>query len=143
MIRLHSFVSETDYIQLNWTRPDFLPEMYQLKYTVTMKTIYASIHKLNGSVMIKTLNLSSENTSVRISGLRPSSICTINLLAVFNPASIDSGIEITGRTLDEDTSEKNHCLYDFMTPYFGHCFLIVKIFSCCRPNAKIKRINIG
>ena len=106
MIRLHSLVSESDYVKLNWTRPEFLPEMYQLKYTVTMKTIYTSIHEINDSVMTKTLNLSSEITSVIISGILPSSICTMNLLAVFNPASIDSGLAITGTMLDAVTSKR-------------------------------------
>ena len=107
MIRLHSLVSGSDYINLNWTRPEFLPGMYQLKFAVTMKPLRTSIHNMNDSVVAKTLNLSSTTTSVNISGLRPSSICKINLLAVFNPASIDSGITILGTTLDEGTRKIN------------------------------------
>ena len=107
MIHLHSLVTESNYVKLNWTRPKFLPEMYQLKFAVTMKPIYASIQETSDSVVTKTVNLSSEITSVKISSLLPRSICTMNLLAVFNPASIDSGLAITGTAVAAVTSKRN------------------------------------
>ena len=107
MIRNHSLASGMDYVELNWTHPKFLPERYQLKYMCTMKRTCAPNHNINQSVMTNAQNLSSNTTSVRVFDLRPSSICMLFLLAVYNPASIDSGIWVFGRTLSEDTSKRN------------------------------------
>ena len=106
MIRLDSFVSGLDYFKLNWTHPKFLPEKYRLNYFCTVKPTSTIKHGKNNSFMENAQNLSSNTTSVRISELRPNSICMVFLLAVYNPASIDSGIAITGMTSSGDTSKK-------------------------------------
>ena len=62
-------------------------------------------HERNDSIKENAQNLSSNTTLVRISNLHPSSNCRLLLLAVYNPASIDSGIVITGTTSEEDTSK--------------------------------------
>ena len=109
MVHSHSVISGCDYVELSWTHPRFQPEAYQLKYVCTLKPTHTpgpDIHVPN-YVMTKTQNLSSDTTCVQISDLRPSSICLLFLLAVYNPASIDTGISIIGTTLDEDTRKIN------------------------------------
>ena len=98
MIRSHSVESGSDYFEVNWTRPKFLPKRYQLMDVCTCT------HRQDESnyVMKRMQNLSSDCNSVKISDLRPSSICILLLLAVYNPASIDTGIVIIGAVLDED-----------------------------------------
>ena len=107
MIRTHSLASGSDYVELNWTHPKFLPERYQLNYVCTMKPPCAPNRDMNHSVTRNAQNLSSDTTSVRVSDLRPSSICMLFLLAVYNPASIDSGIWVTGTTLSKNKGKRN------------------------------------
>ena len=60
------------------------------------------------SIVYQTMpNISSNKTSIKITGLRRSSVCILNLLAVYNPASIDSGMAITEITLPENESKSN------------------------------------
>ena len=112
MIRTHSLASGLDYVELNWTHPKFLPERYQLDYMCIVKPTCTPNQEMGQSVTTSEQNLSSDTTSVRISNLHPNSICMLFLLAVYNPASIDSGIVITGTTFDEGTSKRNLCLRD-------------------------------
>ena len=107
MIRSHSVASGPHYVELNWIHPKFQPERYQLKYVCTSKPTCTPSHDTNNYVMAKARNLSSDTTSVTIPNLRQSSICLLFLLAVYNPASIDSGITILGTTSDEDTMKIN------------------------------------
>ena len=107
MIRSHSVVPGRDYVEHMWTHPNFRPQKYQLKYVCTLKPTCTSSHDRSNYIMTETQILSSDTTSVTIPNLRPSSICMLFLLAVYNPASIDSGITILGMTLDEDTGMIN------------------------------------
>ena len=115
MICTHSLTTGSDYIALNWTRPKFLPEKYilnvqcasSLKPTCTFKSDKNKYVRTNAQC------LTSDTTSVTISELRPKSVCMLLLIAVYNPASIDSGIVITGKTLNEGTSKRNICLVDY------------------------------
>ena len=100
MIPSHSVTSGTNYIKLKWTLPRFQPERYQLIYVCTMKSTSAPSQETNHSIITKTQNLTSSTTLFKLFGLRPSSICILTLLAVYNPASIDKGISITRTTLD-------------------------------------------
>ena len=102
MIPSHSVTFGPDYVKLNWTRPKYRPERYQLKKVCTIKPTYTPSNDIMNYVMTKTQNLSSE-----ISDLRRSSVCILILLVVYNPASIDTGIDITGATVDEDASKTN------------------------------------
>ena len=122
MIHTHPLVSGSNYVELNWTRPKFLPKGYQLMYFCTMKPTSTPNYDMNNSVTANAHNLSSDTTFVRICDLLPGSICTLFLLAEYNPASIDLGIVITGTTLDEDTSKirfhnNHHLLYMFIMLY--------------------------
>ena len=111
MIQACSLATGLDYIELSWTHPRFLPESYQLKYMCTLKV--TSKYNKKNYIQEKTRKLNSDTSSVRIPDLHPSSICTLILVAVYNPASIDSGITITGTTLDEHSSKRNSGLRDF------------------------------
>ena len=116
MIRTHSLAFGSDYVKLNWTQPNFLPEIYELNYMCSMRSTCTPNFAMNNSVTTSAQNLSSETTSVTVSDLCPSSICMLFLLAVYNPASIDSGIWIRGTTLREGGSEGNlyYVFSDFM-----------------------------
>ena len=106
MIRDHSLTSGSDYVKLIWTRPKFPPERYQVTYMCTMKARFTRKYDMENYVTKNTQYLRSGTTSFRISDLRPRSNCTLTLLAVYNWVSIDSGITITGTTLDEATSKR-------------------------------------
>ena len=98
MIHAYLLANGSDYVELYWSYPKFLPERYQVKYMCALKAISSSEDVENDYIMSNTRNLTSDTTLVRITDLRPSSFCTLNLLAVYNPASIDRGIVITGTT---------------------------------------------
>ena len=122
MIGSHSVASGPDYIKLNWTHVQFQPERYQLKYLCTMKPKCTLSHDTYYHFMIKEKNGSFDATSFTISHLSPSTICMLILLAVYNPASIDTGIMITGTTLDEDARNISSGLhYLIITIVFVYC----------------------
>ena len=104
MIRSHSVSSGPDYIKLKWTSPKYRPERYQLQFVCTTKPTYTLSNDTMNNVTTKTHTLISDTTSFTISALRRS-ICILILVAVYNPASIDKGIVISGATVDEDTSK--------------------------------------
>ena len=114
MISSHSISSGPDYVKLNWTHPKFQPERYQMKYVCTMKPACTPRNDTNHYVTTKTQSISWETTFVTVSNLRPSSKCMLFLVAVYNPASIDTGIAITGTTLDEDAINISSGLHNFM-----------------------------
>ena len=122
MIHIHPLAYGLDYVQLNWTHPKFLPERYQLEYLCVVKPTCTPNHDMNQSITTSEQNLTLDTTSVRISNILQNSICMLFLLAVYNPASIDSGIVITG-TLDEDTGKRTLCLRD--------CILIILNYIMC------------
>ena len=125
MISSHSVASGPGNVKLNWTPPKFEPERYQLNYVCTMKPTCTPRNDTNHYIMTKTQNVSSDTTSVTISDLPPSSICMLILLAVYNPASIDTGIVISGTTLDEDTrnivSGLHYLIITVLFVYASHC----------------------
>ena len=96
-----------DYLRLTWANPKFLPESYQLKYMCVMTVPSMFKNVTENFVLDKTKNLSSVTTSIKISGLLPNSTCTLMLLAVYNPAGIDSGIALTGATLHDHANKRN------------------------------------
>ena len=122
MICTHSLSTGSDYIKLNWSRPKFLPEKYLLhvQYASTLKPRCTFKNERKKYFKENAQCLTSNTTSVRISDLRPSSVCTLLLLAVYNPASIDLGIVIRGKTSDEGISKRNLCLLD----YHNNCNLL-------------------
>lgn len=121
MIRSHSIASGADFVKLNWAHPQFQPERYQVNYVCTRKPACTPTNDANQYITTKTTNLSSDTNSVTIPNLRPSTICMLFLLAVYNPASIDAGIAITGGTLDENERE--------ISPGW-RCFMMTLIIVC-------------
>ena len=105
MIHALSLDTGSDYVELHWTRPRFLPETYQITYMCNLNA--TSEKDTRDYITKKTQHLSSGTTSFRISHLLPGSNWTLVLLAVYNWASIDSGIVKTGTTFNEGISERN------------------------------------
>ena len=108
MIHHYSLTRGLRYLELKWIRPKFLPEKYQLKYQCTAgcnKKLLKCKNVEEKYILQETKNLTSNTTLVRISNLQPGTICRLFLLAVYNPASIDSGIAIKRTTLRESTSK--------------------------------------
>ena len=138
MIHTYSAATGLHYLELNWNHPRFLPQRYQLKYMCTMKNMYKYKNVNENYYLEGTKNLTSNTTSARISNVYPGSICTIFLLAVYNPASIDSGIEITKGTLREYISKRNSGLNDFIIT-LGYCLCLqVYIQSLSKPGQNNK-----
>ena len=133
MIHSNLVAPGPDYVRLNWTHPKFHPERYQLKYVCTMNPACSPTNDTNQYIATKTANLSSDTTSVTISDIRPSSFCMLFLLAVYNPASIDTGIMITGTSLDEDAREINPGLLYFIMPLIIYClYFPLYVCACVR-----------
>ena len=107
MIHTYSLATGLHYLELNWTHPRFLPKSYQLKYMCTMKNMYKHYNVNENYILEGTKRLTSNTTSARISNLRPGAICTLFLLAIYNPASIDYGIVITRTMSNEFIRKKN------------------------------------
>lgn len=84
-----------DAILIMWIRPKYEPEKYNLAYSCKLK------HDVTDYIPTTSLVLDSRKVHHTIPDLRQDSICTISLLAVYNPASIDSGITIKGKTSEE------------------------------------------
>ena len=140
MIRSHSLASGSDYVKLNWTHPKFQPESYQLKYVCTMKPTCTTRNDTDEYITTKTENLSSNTTSVTIPDLRPSSICMLILLAMYNPASIDTGIAIIVTTLDVDAREINPGLHYFIIPLIIVC-ISSDMCACVCVSAHVPYMN--
>ena len=119
MIRSHSVVFGPDYVELKWTAPKYAPVWYQLKYMVTLKPICIPNNGTHDHTKTKEKNLSSETTSVTIS----SSSCKLNLLAVYNPANIDKGIDIASTTVHENAKAGWHCIIS--TLVIAKCIMLL------------------
>ena len=94
----------------------------------------------NHSINAKTQNVSSNITSFTISGLLPSSIYLLTLLAVYNPASIDTGIVITATTLSA-TWKIYTGLYSFIITFVMVVFVILLIHVSITGVGKINLIK--
>ena len=74
-----------------WTNPKFQPYLHEQKTYCRLlcdhRTYYINQALLNG-----------EQTLATLYALRPGSVCLIKHKAMFNPASIDSGITLTAHT---------------------------------------------
>ena len=134
MIHAYSLATGLDYVEVNWTHPRFLPESYQLKYRCAVKVTsnYKAVNKIY--ITGRTKNLTSDSISFRIFNLRPGSTCTLILLAVYNPASIDSGVVITGNT-DEQPSKRNSGLCDFIRTHLVTFHVTIPVCICTKPQS--------
>ena len=89
---VYANVSKQDII-LSWQKPRYTPEMY--KCFVFCKTLYS------------TLSFSAEvipgKESINVAQPQPGSICYITFLAVYNQASLDTGIKLVVTLPNEGT----------------------------------------
>ena len=127
MIRGHSLASGSNYLEVNWTQPRFLPEWYQAthRYICTMKATSEFNYKMKNYVITNHHYLSSGTTSFRLSNLCVRSTWTLLLKAVYNLAGIDSGISITRPKLDIATSKRNSALGDLVIITLGNFMFII------------------
>ena len=92
MTAFHEIISGVNNLMIYWTRPQFPPIEYKqiisCKLLCDHRTYYLAEAILDGTVC-------SSNTLV----LKPGSVCLINLIAVYNPASIDPGVGLSAHTL--------------------------------------------
>ena len=87
------------HVEMTWMRPLYNPEKFKFTYSCIIEPKGFS-YTTEGERI-----LSSNSTSARVSGLRPQTVCKLKLIAVYNPASIDPGITVTARTLEEEERE--------------------------------------
>ena len=107
MIHTYLLATGSHYLELNWNNPRYLPQSYQLKYMCTSKNMSKYQNFNENYILEGTKCLTSNTSSARISNLPPGAICTLFLLAVYNPASIDYGIVIIKSTSNEFIHKKN------------------------------------
>ena len=106
MIPSCSLTSGSDYFELMWKSPQYRPEIYERTYLCI--NLLTCLHNCSVADFIrpKVSILHSNSTSFSIRDLRPDSVCVLKLVAVYNPASIDSGIVITSKTLAANKSKR-------------------------------------
>ena len=95
----------SDYIELMWRLPLYRPERYELTYLCIIKCTPQPISRIDYIINSTMLNISSHVTNIRIRNLCPNTMCILRLITVYNPASIDSGIVLTSKTLSVNTSK--------------------------------------
>ena len=94
MISTPTHISGSNYIQLKWTCPNYRPELYEFKYVCVVKNSSGNLSSRKNIIKTKTQFLNFGSCSAKITDLRPRSICVLNLIAIYNPASSDTGIVI-------------------------------------------------
>ena len=82
-------VTSTTIITLAWSLPKYYPEMYKV-FAICESTNY--VGKFIRSAL-------SGDTSLNIKGQRSGSSCKLSFFAVYNRASLDSGIKLTVKLL--------------------------------------------
>ena len=95
MINILTPNSGFDYVELLWTQPLYLPFKYKLTFSCKC-TLENVTHNY---IVPEGVHLSSNCSSFRVSSLFLESECSLRLLAVYNPASIDPGVTTTVATL--------------------------------------------
>ena len=89
MISGYNIESGMHFVRITWHCPKYEPERYKL-------AVSCEQHGIIGYQVDITLD--PPCTSAEVTGLRSESICTINIVAIYNPASIDAGITINATT---------------------------------------------
>ena len=96
MIAIDPPLSGLDFVSLIWSTPEFKPVRYNLEYSCKLQTDGTEYAKK------QRITFSSESTFVSVPNLLPNSSCELTLFAVYNPASIDSGLKVHASTLKDD-----------------------------------------
>lgn len=97
-------------IYLNWTPPVFVP--YKFKLSWVCKILCAPL-----PYSTKILYLDGRLTRQVITSLRPGTHCAISFRAMYNPASLDSGVILVAHTAIESEG------YDQLLSYFHLVYL--------------------
>ena len=79
-------------LMIYWTRPQFSPIEYKLIICCKLLCDHRTYH-------LREVILDGTVQSSTTPALKPGSVCLINFIAVYNPASIDAGIGISTHTL--------------------------------------------
>ena len=105
MIPNVSLASGSDYLELNWKSPQYRPKKYYLSYLCIIRSTCLPNSPIADFIKATMLNLRSDITSIKIKNLDPNFICVLKIVATYNPASIDSGIVLTSRSLAVNTGK--------------------------------------
>ena len=89
MIPDYNLESSMHFVRITWQFPKYKPQMYKLSASCKQTGV--------GKYQIS-ITLDSSSTSAEVTGLHPRSVCSINIIAIYNPASIDPGITISATT---------------------------------------------
>ena len=93
MIKLEPAVCGSDFVHLKWKIPKYLPDRYRLRYSCKLSM------QVNHYIQATIENIMCNSIGLKISGLNPQSTCVLTVFAIYNPASIDSGITVILKTL--------------------------------------------
>ena len=95
MVKNVKTLSGFDYVILKWNSPKYKP----VRYEVELSCKFSVDEQKNIHIFRETLN--SEDTDFEVRYLPLGVVCSLTLLAVYNPVSIDSGITVIAKTLAE------------------------------------------
>ena len=84
---IKDFMVDTTYdtVTISWVKPEYLPQLYKWTLSCTLACG-------NTSYITQSVTFGSSETQHFISNLFPGSCCEIRFFAVYNPASLDSGL---------------------------------------------------
>ena len=93
MIKTLETTANLNYVRVEWRRPKFEPMYYKLSYSCKLK------HDVTDYISKKFILIDSNEFTYKIRSVFPDSLCKLTLHAVYNLASVDSGITTTGMTI--------------------------------------------
>ena len=126
MIENIQIFGASDHIDIKWDSPKYDPVIYKFQYSCGPKS--GGPNYITSPVF----PLSSYQTGVRLPHLRPSSVCQVRLVAIYNPASLDPGL-----LLDATTFDKGNYFY-FANATFFFLFHVVSSLQCWMKSYKTK-----
>ena len=93
---IKGFTVDTSYdtVTISWDKPEYLPQSYKWDLSCTLAcghTVYTT----------QSVTVGSSETQDHISNLFPGSRCELKFFAVYNPASLDSGLVKTVYTKEK------------------------------------------
>ena len=94
MTRFLNFEQGCNFIVANWKVPSIHPSQYQISALCSNSSDASSIY------FNETFTLHSDVHSIKVTSLNPGINCDFKLFAVYNPISLDPGIQKSSRTLN-------------------------------------------
>ena len=93
---IKDFTVDTTYdtVTISWVKPRHLPKLYKWNLSCTLACG-------NTSYVTKSVTIGSSETQDFTSNLFPGSRCEIKFFAIYNPASLDSGLVKTVYTKEK------------------------------------------